>query len=140
MEMTEAQMMLVKKTWAMFRNIDPVIVGDVFYSRLFFQEPSLEKMFKSSMTEQYQKLIDMLSTIVARLERMDEISYDIQQLAIRHIKYGVKPAHYEMVGNALLWTLEQGLGNDWNEEVKEAWVKCYTSISSSMIAATVAEK
>ncbi len=140
MDMTEAQMMLVKKTWAMLRNIDPVIVGDVFYSRLFFQEPSLEKMFKSTMTEQYKKLLDMLSTIVARLERLDEISYDIQQLAIRHIKYGVKRAHYEMVGDALLWTLEQGLGNDWNEEVKEAWAKCYAIISTTMMEAAAAER
>lgn len=138
--MTEAQIMLVKKTWSMFRNIDPIIVGDVFYSRLFFKEPSLEKMFKFPMAAQYKKLIDMLSTIVGRLERMDEISAEIKQLAIRHIKYGVKPAQYEMVGDALLWTLEQGLGNDWNEEVKEAWASCYAILSTTMIEAATAEK
>jgi hemoglobin-like flavoprotein len=56
-------------------------------------------------------------------------------LAQRHVKYGVEPKHYEPVGAALLWTLEKGLGTNWNEEVKEAWTLCYVTLSGAMIAA-----
>ena len=57
------------------------------------------------------------------------------KLAKRHVAYGVEPSHYLVVGNALIWTLEQGLGENWNEEVRDAWVKCYTTLSNAMIEA-----
>ncbi|HEY6974831.1 MAG TPA: globin domain-containing protein, partial [Chitinophagaceae bacterium] len=56
-------------------------------------------------------------------------------MALRHQGYGVKPQHYRLAGNALLWTMERGLGNDWNNEVKDAWFACYTKITETMIAA-----
>ena len=64
-----------------------------------------------------------------------ELTEDIKQLAIRHVAYGVKITHYKFVGEALLWTLEQGLGKDWNEEVESAWTACYTTLSETMIKA-----
>lgn len=134
--MTKAQIQIVKKSWSIFRDIDPQLVGDVFYSRLFLKAPALKKMFPHSMEEQHKKLVDMLSMIVSRLERIDEFTEEIQDLAIRHIKYGVKVWHYELVGDALLWTLEKGMGNDWNNEVREAWFTCYTILADSMINAS----
>ena len=44
--MTREQILLVKKTWNIFREIDPILVGDVFYSKLFFDMPYLEKLFQ----------------------------------------------------------------------------------------------
>ncbi len=132
--MTKKQVILVKNSWAAFRDIDPVLLGEVFYSRLFYASPKLRKMFDLSMADQYKKLIDMLSLMVARLDRIDEITEDIKQLAIRHAAYGVKASHYKLVGEALLWTLEKGLGNDWNEPVKDAWAACYSIIANTMIS------
>jgi hemoglobin-like flavoprotein len=134
--MTAEQTILIKKTWKMFRSIDPALVGDAFYSKLFSDTPALRKMFPKNMNEQYRKLMDMLSTVVARLDNLNELTDDIAAMAQRHVQYGVRPAHYKLVGKALLWTLEQGLGNDWTEDVKEAWVTCYTILSETMINAS----
>lgn len=119
----------------MIRQVDPVLVGDLFYSKLFADTPSLRHMFPKKMDEQYRKLIDMLNIVVARLERLDELNEEITEMANRHVGYGVRPAHYKMVGTALLWTLQHGLGKDWTPEVKEAWVKCYTTLADTMINA-----
>ena len=135
--MTEDQILLVKKTWKIFRGIDPIIVGDTFYSKLFSDNPAVKKMFPQKMEEQYKKLMDMLSIVVARLDRLDELVDTITEMAQRHIQYGVRPAHYKLVGNALLWTLEQGLGNDWSTAVKEAWVECYASLAEAMISGSI---
>lgn len=131
--MTNYQLQLVKHTWKLLREVDPAILGDVFYERLFSQHPALRSMFKGSMTSQYQKFVDMLSMIVARIDRPDSIAAEISQLAQSHERYGVKPAHYIAVREALLWTLERGLGNDWNDEVERAWVACYDVLTQAML-------
>ena len=134
--MTKEQILLIKKTWSIFREIDPTVVGDVFYSKLFFDMPYLEKLFHTPKEEQSRKLIEMLSVIVGRLDNLEELTEEIKQLAIRHVQYGVKEQHYKAVGTALLWTLQQGLGRDWNEEIKEAWASCFHTLSTDMINAS----
>lgn len=133
--MTEKQIELVKTSWTIISGVSPELLGDVFYSKLFLHNPQLRHMFPKSMDEQYKKLMDMLSVIVIRLERQEELKADIVQMAKRHAGYGVKPAHYKMVGDALLWTLQQGLGRDWNENVKDAWEVYYQELSTTMINA-----
>lgn len=133
--MSSQQIKLVKSTWFLFRNIDPKLVGDVFYSKLFFDYPQLRPMFPKKMADQYEKLIQMLNTIVAGLEDIEALGTAIGAMAERHTGYGVRPEHYDAVGEALLWTLEQGLRTDWNEAVKDAWLTCYTILAQAMINA-----
>jgi len=115
------QILLVKKTWRMLRGIDPSIVTGAFYTKLFSDHPGLRKMFPKDMEPQYVKLMDMLNAIVAMLDKLDELTDEIAAMAERHIGYGVKNNHYKHVGDALLHTIEKGLGNDWNPAVKAAW-------------------
>lgn len=135
--MTEQEIILIKRSWRILRDISPIIVGDTFYSKLFADNPSLRKMFPKEMNLQYQKLMDMLSTIVARLDHFEMMTGDIVAMGKRHRGYGVKPEQYKYVGEALVWTLEKGLGNDFTPEVKNAWVKCYSLLSAMMIGASV---
>ncbi len=140
MPLTGVQISLIKKSWEVFRTIDPLIIGDVFYSRLFLQRPALEKLFKPSMEAQYLKLVDMLTVIVSRLERIEEVTEEIRQMAVRHVAYGVKAKHYAAVGEALLWTLERGLGNDWTAATKQAWSECYAMLAAEMIGVAYPKK
>ncbi len=134
--MTQQQVQFVKASWRTFRSIDPVTVGDVFYTKLFYDHPSLKSLFKISKDEQSKKLIDMLNVIVGRLDRFDEMEGEVAAMGVRHVHYGVKPQHYKAVGEALLWTLQQGLGNDYTKEVAEAWAACFNGLAASMIGAS----
>lgn len=134
--MTASQIQLVKKSWKIFQQIKPAVVSDVFYSKLFTDAPTLRKMFPKDMNQQYCKLMDMLNSIISRLERIDELKEDIAAMARRHEGYGARPAHYKIVGKALLWTLEQGLGNDYTTEVKDAWIKCYQTLADIIMKTT----
>ena len=134
--LTEKQIKLIKHNWNELRGIDPALVGDVFYRKLFIDYPAAKRMFKSSREEQAMKLIDMLNIIIARLNRIDELTEDIKQLAIRHVQYGVKDEHYNYVGGALIWTLKQASRDEWNQELEDAWVACYTLLAGAMISAT----
>ena len=134
--LTKRETALIKKSWSLLRKIDPVVLGDVFYNKLFFDNPELRKMFPEDMEGQYRKLLDMLNTIIERLEKIDELKGDIVAMAKRHEGYGVKPEHYSMVGIALIWTLQKSLGTEWTDEVRSAWVNCYAILSGTMITVT----
>jgi hemoglobin-like flavoprotein len=133
--MTNKQIDLVKSSWAMVATIDPVTVGGLFYNRLFEIAPQLKHMFRNPMPEQSKKLLAMINYVIGKLDKLDVILDEVAKLARRHAGYGVKPDHYTIVGEALLWTLEKGLAENWNSEVKEAWTDCYQILSSAMINA-----
>ena len=134
--LTKNETALIKKSWGLLRKIDPIVLGDAFYSKLFFDNPELRKMFPEDMEGQCRKLLDMLNTIIERLEKIDELKGDIAAMAKRHEGYGVKPEHYSMVGIALIWTLQKRLGTEWTDEVRSAWVNCYAILSGTMITVT----
>ncbi|MBI1226544.1 MAG: hemoglobin [Bacteroidetes bacterium] len=133
--MNQTQINLVKKSWRIVRQLPPSLVADTFYSKLFLDHSELRKMFPKNMDEQYRKLMDMLSAVVARLDNLDVLQQDIADMAKRHVGYGVQAKHYAMVGSALLWTLEKGLGSDWNEDTAKAWTTCYGILADSMMTA-----
>lgn len=131
--LSKKEISLIKKSWSLLRKMDPLVLGDIFYSKLFFENPELRKMFPQDMEGQYQKLIDMLDTIVKRLEKLDKLKGDIVAMAKRHNDYGVKPHHYNLVGKALLLTLQKVLGKEWTDEVRSSWINCYSILSGTMI-------
>jgi len=134
--MTTHDIELVKKSWTTVATIDMETVGGLFYNRLFEIAPEVKPMFsRSSIAEQSRKLLSMLSYVIAKLDKLDDILEEVAKLAKRHSQYGVKESHYAAVGAALLWTLEKGLGDLWNEELKAAWTRIYTVLSGAMIAA-----
>jgi hemoglobin-like flavoprotein len=53
-------------------------------------------------------------------------------LGRKHAEYGVIDVHYDTVRSALLWTLAQGLGADFNHEAEAAWVAAYDLLAGVM--------
>lgn len=136
MHLTQQQIQLIKSSWRSFRGVEPKLIADLFYSKLFADNTGVRKMFPKNMDEQYLKIMDMLSSIITRLDKLDELSETIDAMARRHVDYGVKASHYALVGNALLWTLKKGLGADWTKELEDAWTTCYRILSTTMINAS----
>lgn len=125
-----------------FAKVEPIAdtAAEIFYARLFELDPSLKPMFKGDMKEQGRKLITMISTAVNGLNNLEAIVGAVQDLGKRHIDYGVKKEHYATVGQALLDTLEKGLGDDFTPEVKDAWAETYGILSQTMIEASYPDK
>jgi hemoglobin-like flavoprotein len=117
-----------------FAKVKPIsgVAADLFYNRLFEIAPDLQPLFPADLFEQKTKLMGMLGTAVAGLRDIDRIGPAVSALAVRHVDYGVEPGYYEPVGAALLWTLEQGLGDDFTPDVREAWTETYTFLADFM--------
>jgi hemoglobin-like flavoprotein len=130
--MTPQQIDLVKSSHAKIMPFKQQ-AAELFYCRLFELDPSLRLMFKSDMTEQKQKLMAAIALVVASLEKFDTLLPVAREMGRRHKAYGVQNRHYDLVGGALLWTLEIGLGNSWNNEIAEAWAMAYWTLAAAMV-------
>ncbi len=129
--MTPKQISLVQSSWT---KVVPIRdqAATLFYRMLFEMDPALRPLFKGDMAEQGRKLTAMIGTAVSGLTDLPSIVPAVQELGRRHVKYGVKDAHYDTVGAALLWTLEQGLGPAFTPDVKDAWATAYGVLAATM--------
>lgn len=131
--MNSMQVKLVQESFAKVVPISEA-AAVIFYDRLFEVAPSVKAMFPSDMTQQRKKLMMMLAAVVNGLGNLDSILPAASALAKRHVNYGAQPEHYPVVGGALLWTLEKGLGEAWTSDVADAWTAAYGTLSGYMIA------
>ena len=130
--MTPDQIKAVQESFAKVAPISEQAAA-LFYGRLFEIAPSVKPLFRGDMKEQGRKLMATLAVVVNGLDNLDAILPAASALAKRHVEYGVKPAHYAPVGEALLWTLERGLGAHWTAELAAYWGAAYSVLSEFMI-------
>jgi hemoglobin-like flavoprotein len=128
---------LVQDSWNKVAGIAPQ-AAELFYQNLFAADPSLKPLFKGDMPEQGKKLMQMIGAAVGKLNDLPGLVPVLQNLGKRHAGYGVKDADYQTVAGALLKTLGQGLGDDFTEEVKQAWTEVYGVMAEVMITAAKA--
>lgn len=134
--MTPREVELVQTS---FQSVRPIAdqAADLFYGRLFEIAPDVRPLFPEDLSDQKKKLMGMLATAVTNLHQIEKIVPAVQELGRRHGGYGVKDSHYQPVGEALIWTLDKGLGDAFTSEVKGAWVAAYTTLAGVMQSAAV---
>jgi hemoglobin-like flavoprotein len=134
--MNSIQKSLVQTSFARVLPIAEAAAA-LFYSRLFELDPALRPLFKGDLREQGRKLMDMLALAVKGLDRPDALMGALANLGRRHADYGVREKDYQTVGEALVWTLEQGLGPNFTPEIREAWIVLYKMVAETMKGACV---
>jgi hemoglobin-like flavoprotein len=130
--LTQEQVALVQQSYEKAAGFGADAVATLFYAELFAIDPNLRSMFSGDMTEQGRKLMATLTLVVRALKTPEKILEAVQELGVRHVKYGVEPEHYTLVGNALLRTLKKGLGDEFTPETRDAWIAAYRMLSQIM--------
>ena len=131
----------IKMVQDSFAKVIPIKeqAAELFYGRLFETTPEVRPLFKGDMKEQGAKLMATLAVVVKGLNNIESLLPVAGDLAKRHVGYGVGPEHYPPVGAALIWTLGQGLGDEFTPEVEAAWAGAYGLLSGAMISAAYAD-
>jgi hemoglobin-like flavoprotein len=130
--MSPDQIGLVRSTWAQVVPIADT-AARLFYDRLFETEPALRRLFaETDMEQQRRKLMQTLAVAVGALDKLETLLPALQEMGRRHVGYGVEDHHYDLVGAALLWTLEQGLGDGYTASVRDAWTTAYWTLATVM--------
>jgi len=133
MDLSEADIDVLRET---YRRVaaEPQLTGGLFYDRLFETAPELRRLFPADMEQQGIKLMSMLGAVVARMHDYAALHPLVGDLARRHVRYGALPEHYGAIGAALLWTLDQRLGREFEGETREAWTRAYQALTRVMLA------
>jgi hemoglobin-like flavoprotein len=106
-----------------------------FYKNLFADHPEVQPLFaKTNMQQQGKHLFNSLILVVDNLRNSEVLVSMLEGLGTRHVKYGVLPAHYPIVGGALLKTFSTCLGEAWTPDVEQAWIEAYGAVTELMLA------
>lgn len=132
--MTSEQIILVKSSWRRLVE-DEASIAELFYARLFDQDPSLQNLFTGDIRAQQKKFVSTLSMVVANLDTPQVLLPKVRDLGLRHSGYGVKEEHYSTVERALLWALGRSLPEDFDAATEEAWRRAYRTLADAMIHA-----
>jgi len=129
--LTPHQIQLVQQSYA---RVAPVAdqTARLFYDRLFETAPRVRPLFKGDMAEQGRKLMSMIGVAVGGLGNMEELVPVVEMLGRRHATYGVTDDHYDVVAEALLWTLEKRFGDSFTADVRETWTSAYVLLADTM--------
>lgn len=128
----------IRRSWAK-AAASGELVGRIFYANLFKLAPQSRAMFPDVIDDQARKLLQTLNWIVDHLDDEETLVPAAQNLAVRHLRYSVLPEHYPAVGEALIETLRQGLGDEFTEADEAAWLRVYTLLSGIMTSAAYEE-
>jgi hemoglobin-like flavoprotein len=104
-----------------------------FYEILFEQAPQTRELFVKDLEHQGAELMSKLGLIVAELQSFEALVPVLEDLALRHVAYGVRPQHYPLVGTALIQMLGEVVGDDFTPETQAAWTRAYAGLSELMI-------
>lgn len=132
--MTPEQIKMVQESWKQVKPISEQ-AADLFYNRLFETDPYLRSLFLGDMKVQGNKLMTMIGTAVNGLTNLDSIIDAVAELGRRHVGYGIRDRDYDTVGECLLWTLGQGLGDAFTPQLEEAWGETYVTLANVMKSA-----
>lgn len=107
---------------------------DHFYRTLFSDYPQVKPLFNNTrMDEQARKLFASLGMIVNNLQQPQTLTAALRGLSTRHVKYGVLPEHYPMVGATLIKVMATTLKDQWTPDFTAAWAEAYSDITQIIL-------
>ncbi|MCA9300010.1 MAG: hypothetical protein KDA28_13145 [Phycisphaerales bacterium] len=123
----------LRTSFAMLRERGHVL-GTTFYARLFDSNPELRPLFTSDLEAQARKLVDALEAVVRNLEAPEANQAMLADLGRRHVAYGARPEHYEVVARLLVESMAEVLGSDIDARTLDEWRQAIDLVSRQMIA------
>jgi hypothetical protein len=93
------------------------------------KNPSSNPLFKIKsqlFVQMLSVVIDMLGPDLVPMEEM------LTDLGAKHLDYGVLEGDYDIIGDALMMTLQGHLPEEWNDQLERSWRLVYNFMASTM--------
>jgi hemoglobin-like flavoprotein len=132
MTLSARQSAMIRDSFALLRErLEPASV--YFYEALFAREPSLRTMFRDDLAGQGMKFMTTLGMVIENIESPEKLGDRFEELGKGHALIGVKAAHFAPMGEALIDTLRNELGEEFTVELEQTWREAYAELSDRVI-------
>jgi len=145
-ELSDVDVGLVRDSWGCLKSLRPETVGVALFRNIFELAPNALDLYpfknerdlynSEKLKSHGVRVVTVVGAAVDKIEELDMLALTLTELGMKHVGYGAKPAHYDIVGKALLKTLRDALGTNFTNEVESAWMKLYGFITKIMVEAT----
>jgi hemoglobin-like flavoprotein len=107
---------------------------DTFYARLFATAPGVRPLFAGTdLTRQKSMLLGALVLLRRSLRDLDAIVPKLRELGAPHVAYGAEPDHYPVVGQVLIASMAEVVGQAWRPEFERAWAAAFHVVAGAML-------
>ncbi len=129
---------ILKESWTLVEEQQDKLASH-FYARIFLAHPEVRDLFPIHMDVQRARLLGAIVTAIQNLDDPERFDEYLRSLGRDHRKFYVVPAHYDVVGLALIETLREFAGEEWSPEYDQAWRDAYAVIAKKMLAGAEAD-
>lgn len=148
MAFTEEQEALVKYSWNVMKT-DAAELGFKFFSKILEIAPEAKGLFsflrdstvpldQNTMLKSHAlQVFKMTCESAVQLREKGEVTVKettLTYLGSLHVKKGVIDAHFEIVKQALLLTIEGAVADKWSPAMAAAWEEAYNHLADAIKA------
>ena len=134
--MTSGQRQLVKATVPTLKE-HGLLLTTHFYGRVFAHNPELRNVFNQSNQQSGRQPMALATAVLAYAEHIDNPSVlgsALTRIGHKHTSLHIRPEHYPVVGQHLLASIGEVLGNAATPELLDAWSAAYWQLANLMIS------
>jgi nitric oxide dioxygenase len=134
--------MLSEKTIEIVKSTAPVVkeygtkITKVFYKKMLGENPELLNYFNHVNQKVGSQPTALANSIIAAAENIDNLEAiigPVKTIAHKHRALSIRPEHYPIVGENLLYAIKEVLGDAATDEILKAWEEAYGEIANVFI-------
>ncbi|WP_210139543.1 globin domain-containing protein [Staphylococcus sp. GDY8P120P] len=133
--LTQEEVQIIRETVPLLKDKGQTITS-TFYKRLFEQHPELKNVFNQTNQKRGLQSSALAMAVLAAAENIEDLSPivpAIMPVVYKHCALQVKAEHYPIVGENLIWAIQQETGLNEDDPIIQTWVKAYGAIADAFI-------
>jgi len=131
-----AQTIKIVKSTAPILNEHGETLTRHFYERMFSHNPEVVPFFNPANQAaglQQKALAGAICAYAAHIDHLEALGGAVELIAQKHASLQIKPEHYPIVGENLLASIREVLGQGASDEVINAWAEAYGFLADILI-------
>lgn len=132
--MTTDQIQLVKSTAPILRE-HGVLLTSHFYKRMFTHNPELKHIFNMGNQQNNKQQTALALAVLAYAEHIENpaaLMPAVDHIGQKHTSLDIRPEHYAIVGQHLIASISEVLGDAASPELLDAWTLAYQQLANIM--------
>mmetsp|Transcript_12393 Transcript_12393/g.19338 ORF Transcript_12393/g.19338 Transcript_12393/m.19338 type:complete len:250 (+) Transcript_12393:1460-2209(+) len=132
----------LKKTWAIAQGVPNI--GVKIFENLFDIAPEALELFPfkdepnlfegESMKKHASNVMNAIGMAIEGIDKLEPALPTLTSLGANHLGYkGVEIFHFELLHSAIQFTLEEALGTEYTEDVRDSWATAFNIIKNVML-------